>query len=59
TQALTNATTPYALKLANLGLDEALRQIPELRPGLNTHAGAITYPAVATAHNLPCRELTF
>ena len=29
TQALTNATTPYAIKLANLGLDEALRQCAE------------------------------
>ena len=57
TQALTNATTPYALKLANLGLEEALRQVPELRPGLNPHACTITNKAVAAAHHLPCREL--
>lgn len=52
TQALTNATTPYALKLANLGLDEALRQVPELVPGLNTRDGKITCKAVAAAHGL-------
>jgi alanine dehydrogenase len=53
TQALTNATIPYAVKLANLGFAEALRQVPELQLGLNTHAGAITYQAVADAHGLP------
>jgi alanine dehydrogenase len=53
TQALTNATTPYALKLADLGLDAAMRQLPDLRHGLNTYAGAITHRAVAEAHALP------
>jgi alanine dehydrogenase len=53
TQALTNATTPYALKLANLGLEEAMRQMHDLRHGLNTHAGALTHKAVADAHQLP------
>ncbi len=53
TQALTNATTPYALKLADLGLDAAMRQLPDLRHGLNTHAGAVTHRAVAEAHALP------
>lgn len=53
TQALTNATLPYALQLANLGLDGALRQVPELRGGLNTWNGNITCQAVAEAHNLP------
>ena len=59
TQALTNATTPYALKLANLGLDEAMRQIHDLRLGLNTHAGHITYKAVADAHGMPYQEAQF
>lgn len=59
TQALTNATTPYALKLANLGLEEALRQVHELRHGLNTHNGAVTHRAVAASHNLPLLEMKF
>ena len=59
TQALTNATTPYAIKLANLGFDETMRQIPDLRHGLNTHAGAVTYKAVAEAHQLPYHEARF
>ncbi len=53
TQALTNATSPYAVKMANLGLEAALQQVPELRPGLNTYGGHITYQAVAEAHDLP------
>jgi alanine dehydrogenase len=59
TQALTNATIPYALKLANLGLEEAVRQVPELRPGVNTWNGRIVYGAVAAAHGLPHTELPF
>jgi alanine dehydrogenase len=59
TQALTNATAPYAIKLANLGLAEAMRQMHDLRHGLNTHDGAITYKAVADAHHLPYHEATF
>ncbi|MHB9023012.1 MAG: alanine dehydrogenase [Armatimonadota bacterium] len=53
TQALTNATMPYAVKIANLGFEEALRTLPELRSGLNTWQGHVTYPAVAEAHGLP------
>lgn len=59
TQALTNATTPYAVKLANLGLEEAMRQMHDLRHGLNTHAGAVTYKAVADAHGMPYQEPKF
>ena len=59
TQALTNATTPYALKLANLGLEEAMRQLPDLAHGLNTHAGLVTYKAVADAHGMPYHEAKF
>ncbi len=53
TQALTNVTLPYALKLADLGLDEALRRMPELPSGVNTWQGRVTYAHVAEAHNLP------
>ena len=58
TQALTNATIPYALKLANLGFDEAMRQVPELRPGVNSHAGKLVYRVVAEAHQLPWEDLS-
>ncbi len=53
TQALTNATSQYAAKIANLGVEEAMRQVPELRPGLNSFGGHITYQAVAEAHDMP------
>ncbi|MBW7909255.1 MAG: alanine dehydrogenase, partial [Kiritimatiellae bacterium] len=56
TQALTNATLPYAVKLANLGVEKAVQQTPELRPGLNTHAGHLTYKAVADAHGMTFTE---
>jgi alanine dehydrogenase len=48
TMALTNATLPYALKLAGSGLN-ALRDDVHLANGLNVHAGHITHPAVAAA----------
>jgi alanine dehydrogenase len=56
TMALTNATIPYAVKLANLGFETALQTVPELVPGLNTHAGFVTYKAVADATGLPYQE---
>ncbi|HMO51760.1 MAG TPA: alanine dehydrogenase [Kiritimatiellia bacterium] len=59
TQALTNATIPYAVKLANLGLEEALRQVPELKPGLNTYQGHVVYKAVAEAHGMAYQEAKF
>jgi len=59
TQALTNATIPYAMKLANLGFEGALQQVHELRPGLNTHNGNVTYKAVAEAHGMKFEEVKF
>ena len=53
TFALTNATLPYAVLLANLGWQGALASSAALRPGLNTHEGHITYEAVAQAFDLP------
>ncbi|HET7455928.1 MAG TPA: alanine dehydrogenase [Solirubrobacterales bacterium] len=47
TYALTNATLPYAIALADLGVDEAIRRDPGLRPGVNVAAGKVTHPAVA------------
>jgi alanine dehydrogenase len=52
TFALTNATLPYALKLANLGFFEAIRSDAGLKAGVNTYAGHCTYQAVAEAQGL-------
>jgi alanine dehydrogenase len=49
TYALTNATLPYLIELADLGPDEALERNQGLRKGLNVRAGEITHPAVAEA----------
>jgi alanine dehydrogenase len=49
TIALTNATLPFALALANKGLNKALMEDPHLRNGLNVHAGKITAKPVADA----------
>jgi alanine dehydrogenase len=55
TLALTNATFPYALKLANLGWKEALKESVPLRKGLNIIRGHVVYPAVAEAFGLPLK----
>jgi alanine dehydrogenase len=49
TYALTNATLPYVLALAEHGVGDALERDPGLRMGLNVRAGEITYAAVAEA----------
>jgi len=53
TYALTNATLPYVLKLADLGWREALQADAGLAGGLNTHAGRLTNQPVAQALELP------
>ena len=50
TYALTNATLPYALSLANNGWEAAVAKDTALAKGLNVHAGKICYEAVAVAH---------
>jgi alanine dehydrogenase len=57
TLALTNATFPYALKLANLGWKQALRDSVPLRRGLNVVDGQVVYPAVAEAFGLPLKNV--
>ena len=52
TLALTNATMPYAVKLANLGWIEACKQDPGLADGVNVVDGKVTFKAVAEAFNL-------
>jgi alanine dehydrogenase len=53
TLALTNATLPYALQLANKGWKKALKENIALRKGLNMVDGQVTYPGVAEAFGLP------
>jgi alanine dehydrogenase len=53
TYALTNATLPYVIDLAERGVEEALAAGAGLRAGLNVRAGEITHPAVAEALGLP------
>lgn len=53
TFALTNATLPYALKLANRGFLEAIASDLGLKAGVNTYAGHCTYEAVAAAQEIP------
>ncbi|MEO6152394.1 MAG: alanine dehydrogenase [Croceibacterium sp.] len=48
TYALNNVTLPRALKIADLGWREAMRQDRHLANGLNVHAGRVIYPAVAS-----------
>lgn len=57
THALTNATLPYIVELADRGWVEALRRDPALAKGLNTHDGKVVYREVAEAHGLEHVEL--
>jgi len=52
TFALTNATLPYALELANKGFEKAIKADKGLAEGVNTYAGKLTYQAVAEAQKL-------
>jgi alanine dehydrogenase len=56
TLALTNATLPYALQLANKGWKAALRDNPALLKGLNMVEGKVTYGGVAEAFDMPFHE---
>ncbi len=52
TLALTNATLPYAIQLANKGWKKACNENAELKKGLNVVNGKVVYEGVATAFNL-------
>ncbi|MFE5209191.1 alanine dehydrogenase [Streptomyces sp. NPDC056600] len=52
TYALTNATLPYVVQLANRGWVEALRRDAALAKGLNVHDGQVVYREVAEAHGM-------
>jgi alanine dehydrogenase len=58
TYALTNATLPYAVALAEKGLVEAIRADPALAKGVNVHEGRVTYEPVAQAHGLAYARLS-
>ncbi|WP_294234746.1 alanine dehydrogenase [uncultured Sphingomonas sp.] len=53
TFALNNATLPFAVKLANMGAEAAMKADPHLANGLNVSGGKIRHAAVAEALELP------
>jgi alanine dehydrogenase len=57
TYALTNATLPYVVALADKGWQKAVADDHSLSLGVNTHAGALVYEPVAAAHDLEYRSL--
>lgn len=57
TLALTNATLPYAIRLANMGWKDACKADPGLAEGVNIVDGKVVYPGVAQAWNLPLAKL--
>ena len=52
TIALTNATLPYAVQIANKGWRRAMRENPEIKLGANVMNGKVTYQAVAETFGL-------
>ncbi|MDD2463028.1 MAG: alanine dehydrogenase [Desulfobulbus sp.] len=57
TLALTNATLPYILTLADKGWEEASRSDPGIAAGVNLAGGKILHPSVAKVFDLPCTSL--
>ncbi len=57
TLALTNATLPYALQLANKGWQQACRDNTDLKLGLNVVGGRVVYQGVAEAFGLPLTDV--
>ncbi|MHB8483361.1 MAG: alanine dehydrogenase [Nitrospiria bacterium] len=57
TLALTHATLPYLLKLAEKGFIKAVQEDQALLKGVNFRGGKVTHPAVADALNCPCEPL--
>jgi alanine dehydrogenase len=53
TYALTNATLPYQIDVASFGAKGSIEKNPALLHGLNTHAGMVTYEAVARELGVP------
>ena len=57
TYALTHATLPFIVRLANGGIEAVLQGDPGMARGVNVRRGVVTYPAVAEAHGLSCEPL--
>lgn len=57
TVALTNATLPYAVKIANQGWQEVARKNSGIRAGLNVVAGKVTYAGVAEAFHIQYTDI--
>jgi alanine dehydrogenase len=57
TRALTNATLPYILHVADVGVEQAARENPGLAKGVNVVDGKLTYQPVADATGQPYTEL--
>jgi alanine dehydrogenase len=57
TLALTNATLPYAIQIANKGWKQACRDSEPLRKGLNVVKGKVVYEGVAEAFGLPYHDV--
>lgn len=58
TLALTNATLPYAVRLANYGWKKSCSENPDLKLGLNIIEGKVVYKAVADAFSLPYHDVS-
>jgi alanine dehydrogenase len=58
TMALTNATLPYAIQLANKGWEKACKDDEDLMKGLNVVKGDVVYEAVAETFNLPYTDIS-
>ena len=58
TRALTEATLPYVLRLANQGWEKAIETDSVLKNGLNLCCGKVTHPKLAQDLNLPYNEVT-
>ncbi len=52
TMALTNATLPYGIQIANKGVEAACRENRSIYTGLNIYNGKVTYKAVAEAFGM-------
>jgi len=58
TFALTNATFPYVMRIAQLGVQGAIKADPGIAEGVNTYNGALTYKAVADSQGKPWKSIT-
>ncbi|CAN0437884.1 unnamed protein product [Phaeothamnion confervicola] len=58
TLALTNATLPYAVRLANYGWKQACRENADLKKGLNIINGEVVYKGVADTFGLPLSDVS-